>query len=774
MAQQNASPLKTFGRVLLTAAFVTVLLYLVQMDVSVETHLWLSVSAFVVVVAFTKTTSSHLRAFTMLLGAFISIRYIVWRYSESLPWESALDLPFALLLLFAECYGVLIYVLGMVVTLKTYERKVTPIDKSKPLPSIDVYIPTYDESPDVVKPTILAATQLDYAGVVNVYLLDDGGTHEKLFHGDTATAQQAKRRANTLQAFCADVGAKYLTRPNNEGAKAGNINHALRCTHGELLLILDADHVPTRDFLTNTVGLFQAKPKLGFVQTPHFFVTLNPIDRNLGIDNQVQPENEMFYNKILLGMDYWNGCFFCGSAAVIRREALLEVGGIDTKTITEDADTALNIHAKGWDSAYLNIAMVAGLSPDTFGAYVTQRARWAQGMIQIFLLNNPMLRSGLTLPQRLCYLNSTLYWFFPIFRSVFLLSPLLYLLFDLQIFVGSAWDFMVYVIPHLLISMALTQQIFGRTRQAFFSELYETALSIYLLLPTLAVLVQPKKPSFKVTPKGETTQQTTFSKLTPIMVTTLALLSAAQLWGLYRYFSFAEQQSQLILVLIFNSINLVLVVLCLGGMLERQQRRQAPRMATNERAIVRFGDHRFSAKLQDISMNGARLSLKPINSVAENQLGSIVDKKHIEAAPPQWPKRNDRIDVQYMVNSATSHAAKPHFTRVTVPMMVSSSNARAQGIQLCCQIDRPNNTSHATSAENTTLPMLTALYRKTYADSQPWRDSRLASEQMARSVVGSIHHLLTLAASHVTRLLRMFWHTRHVDSRKPMKGVIEK
>ncbi|GAL04158.1 cellulose synthase catalytic subunit [Photobacterium aphoticum] len=205
-----------------------------------------------------------------MTGAFISLRYIWWRYDNTLPWESHLDIPFALALFITEIYGITIYLMGMIVNVKQHDRAIIPIDESEPVPTVDVFIPTYNEPLHVVGPTIAAAAQLHYPGQVTVWVLDDGGTAQKLNVKDTAAAKEARQRTNALKALCEKLDVNYLTRPDNSHAKAGNINHAIKHSQGDLILILDADHVPSRDFLVNTVGQFQQQPSLGFVQTPHF------------------------------------------------------------------------------------------------------------------------------------------------------------------------------------------------------------------------------------------------------------------------------------------------------------------------------------------------------------------------------------------------------------------------------------------------------------------------------------------------------------------------
>ncbi|MGF1681411.1 UDP-forming cellulose synthase catalytic subunit [Photobacterium minamisatsumaniensis] len=706
----------TWMKWLLACILIFTIISLATIKVTIETQIWLTASAFIVVaVSMLMKDKKFFQLAMLFTGALISIRYIWWRYTETLPWESNLDIPFAIALLVTEIYGITIYLLGMFVNVQQRERKVVPIDNTKPLPTIDVFIPTYNEAVKVVSPTLAAAMQMKYPGHVNVWLLDDGGTADKLNHPDIQLAENARTRTNELKTLCHKLGAKYISRADNSQAKAGNINNALKYSDGELILILDADHVPTQDFLLNTVGMLQQQPNLGFVQTPHFFATPNPIERNLGIQDKVPAENEMFYNRILKGMDFWNASFFCGSAAVIRRCALEDVGGISTKTITEDADTALNMHAKGWDSAYLNIAMIAGLSPDTFGNYVTQRSRWAQGMIQIFMLNNPLIKRGLSFPQRLCYLNSTLFWFFPIFRTIYLIAPLCYLLFDLQIFVGNGSDFLAFAVPHLLVSIAISQYLFGKTRNALFSEFYETILSLYLLLPALSAIISPRKPSFKVTPKGETTKQTHFSPLAPILFSLLFVITIAEIWGIYRVFNYPVEQGQLSVVLIFNTLNLVLCLACLGATAERRQRRAEPRTQCQSPAYLTANNMSTSAVINDASVNGARITVQSLETpLAENDVINLTC----------YVQRSERLG-----------ESKARFKPYTFAMKVHHSQRLASGQMISCEL--VNNNIQSTK-------VLTSLV---FSNSNLWSKRRAFEEQQEKGVLNAFFSFFKLALS---------------------------
>src|SRR5688500_11873953 len=412
----------------------------------------------------------------LALGVYLTARYFFWRTFSTLTYYDFFSYAGAILLYLAEVFGITLYLLSIFVNIQPLRRAFTPwpADPGK-LPTVDIMVPSYNEPTDMLEVTLLASLQVRYPKEkLRVYLLDDGGTEQKRSDPDAGRAAAAVLRHQTLRALCERIGVHYLTREKNDHAKAGNVNAALKVTHGELILMLDADHVPTVDILEKTVGSFERDDKLFLVQTPHFFINPDPIEKqNIKIFGRMPSENEMFYSVIQHGLDFWNASFFCGSAAVLRRKHLEEVGGISCSTITEDAETALALHAKGYNSAYIDHPMISGLQPETYTDFVAQRLRWAQGMVQIFVLKNPLLNRGLRVWQRLGYLGSSFFWFFGYARVVFLLAPAAYLVFGLRVYDANLREFVGYAIPHLIASMIISDYLFGRVRWAFVSELYE-------------------------------------------------------------------------------------------------------------------------------------------------------------------------------------------------------------------------------------------------------------------------------------------------------------
>lgn len=559
----------------------------------------------------------------LLIAAFLSVDYFYWRTFYTLAYYDPISFACAILLYFAELYGFVVYALSIFVNIEPLDRKPEPLPKDESIwPTVDIMIPSYNESRDLLQITLLSALSVNYPqDKFKVYLLDDGGTDQRCQSTNPQLASASRQRRADLQKLCEECGAHYVTRKKNVHAKAGNINNGLLHSEGELLLILDADHVPARDILENTVGLFLKDPKLFLVQTPHFFTNPDPIEKNLDTFSRMPSENEMFYKVIQKGLDFWNSAFFCGSAAVLRRTCLKEVGGIAGDTITEDAETALTLHAKGYNSAYIERPMIAGLSPETLGGFIGQRIRWAQGMVQIFLLKNPLLIPGLTLPQRLCYFSSCFFWFFGYARLVFILAPFAFLIFGLKIYNTNFFDFAAFALPHLFTVFLISDFLFGKVRWSFVSELYELIQAVYTLPAIAKVFLNPRAPTFNVTTKGETLDRDFVSPLAKPFYVLIVLTIISIGFGINRFIAYPLDRFASSVTLFWAFFNLTLLIAALGALLERRQRRAQAR--TNSNLKARFHAHRTSMDVQisDLSNGGASLALdrlmEPLLSVSE-------------------------------------------------------------------------------------------------------------------------------------------------------------
>lgn len=547
-------------------------------------------------------------------AGFIMLRYIFWRTFYTIGSDTFAGTVFSFLLYSAEAYCIILTFLGMFINVHHVRRDgMAPKGEPSNWPSVDVLIPSYNETTDILRDTIIAASQMRYAeGKINVYLCDDGGTDQKRNDPDPAVANAAQVRHFELQALCELLDIKYLTRAENQHAKAGNINASMAQTSGDLVVIFDADHMPTVDFLEHTVGYFQNDEKVFLVQTPHFFINADPVERNLDLFGKIPGEGDMFYSRIQTGMDFWNAAFFCGSAAVIRRKHLEGVGGMKGESITEDAEAALQMHTQGLRSVFVERPLIAGLQPETYSSFVLQRLRWAQGMVQIFLLNNPLTTRGLTVLQRFSYFSTTFFWFFSFVRFIFVISPAMYLIFGLHVYSATVTQVLAYTLPQFIVSMLIMDYMYGRVRTPFVSEIYEILQSMYAFIAVCKVIANPKAPTFRVTPKSEDLNSAYISSLAGPFYLIYILSIVSLLFGIWRYFAFTDvdDRSVTIMTMCWELLNLIILNTALGVLHEKKKTRGQIRMRANIAATLHLPDGlSITGKAVDITMGGALLEL---------------------------------------------------------------------------------------------------------------------------------------------------------------------
>lgn len=547
--------------------------------------------------------------FLVVLALMATFRYGLWRTLQTLSVEGWGNQVFSITLFMAEAFTWIATTFSFVQTLAPLHRSPRPLpEDTQSWPSVDIYIPSYNEPLDIVRITVHAAKNIDWPkDRLKVYLLDDG-------------------RRDSFREFAEAAGVGYITRSNNLHAKAGNLNHALSQTNGELIAIFDCDHVPVRSFLQMTVGWLHADPKVALVQTPHHFFSPDPFERNLSTFREVPNEGQLFNRLIQDGNDLWNAAFFCGSCAVIRRRPLEEVGGVAIETVTEDAHTALKLHRRGYRSAYINIPLAAGLATETLSAHIGQRIRWARGMAQIFRIDNPLFGRGLSLFQRICYTNASIHFFFGLPRIVFMTAPAGYLFFELHFIRAEPLILLMYAMPYITLANITNSRIQGRFRHSLWAEVYETVLAAYIALPTLLAMVSPKLGRFNVTPKGGMIPLSYLDwKISMPALVLLAINGMGLLVGLVRLFVWNSFEYEVVLFNLFwVSYNLTILGVVFSAGTELRQIRHTHRTPATLPAVLYLDNGRtFAVETRDFSSHGLGLDPRGVDLLPSGTLVSV-------------------------------------------------------------------------------------------------------------------------------------------------------
>lgn len=460
---------KGMGEYLLAPTVVLFLLALFVMKVSPQPQTW-----------------SRVLVVCILLG--LTIRYLLWRSLSTLNVADPLNGLFSLVLFGLEMLLLASSILQLFLLLRVKNRQREADLLSVQVlngifqPFIDIFIPTYDEPVFILRRTIIGCQAIEYVNK-KVYLLDDTKRPE-------------------MKQLAADLNCEYVTRPDNLYAKAGNLNHALSLSKSELIAVFDADFVPTKNFFIRTVGFFQDK-KVALVQTPQSFYNIDPIARNLGLENVLTPEEEVFYRQIQPLRDGAGSVVCSGTSFVVRRSALEAVGGFVTDSISEDYFTGIRISALGCRLVYLDEKLSAGLAAENIAAHAAQRLRWGRGTLQAFFIkSNPLTIPGLRPLQRLAHLEGLLHWFTSISRGGFLLIPLAYSFLGVIPVRATATELLYFFLPYYLVQLTVFSWLNQRSRSALLSDIYTLVLTLPLAMTVIQVMLNPFSKGFNVTPKG--------------------------------------------------------------------------------------------------------------------------------------------------------------------------------------------------------------------------------------------------------------------------------
>ncbi|MDJ0731195.1 MAG: glycosyltransferase [Crocosphaera sp.] len=432
---------------------------------------------------------------TILIG--LTFRYLYWRSLSSLNLSNPIDGIFSISLFLMELLVIFSSLLQLYLMYNLKDRKreadyySQQVIDEQYFPSVDILIPTYNESIFILKRTIIGCTLLNYK-------------HKKIYVLDDTNREEVKQLAKKL-------GCHYISRLDNSHAKAGNLNNALTKTNGELIVVFDADFIPTTNFLERTIGFFQ-NPKIALLQTPQTFYNADPVSRNLGLEHILNPEEEVFYRQTQLMKDGVRSVLCAGTSFVVRRSYLEEVGGFVTESISEDYFTGIRLSSQGYEVIYLSEKLSAGLAAESISSHISQRLRWGRGTLQAFFIKeNPLTIPNLNIRQRLAHLEGILNWFNVIPRCIFLTLPFLYSIFQI-IFIKISYDEFIYVfLPYYITQVIVFHWLSDRTRSIIFSDVYTLIGCFPIAYNTIQVMLKPFSSQFRVTPKGISRQHSLYN-----------------------------------------------------------------------------------------------------------------------------------------------------------------------------------------------------------------------------------------------------------------------
>ncbi|MBL6967290.1 MAG: glycosyltransferase [Desulfobacteraceae bacterium] len=461
----------------------------------------------------------------------------------------------ALFLLFAETF---IIIHGIGYFLEIYhivirgKGLVQPDDSPPPLesyPPVAIIVASYKEPLEIVEDTLITFYNLTYPNKY-IYFLDD--TRYDLPGQDP---EAMKRYRRSIDEMCERIGVD-LFRRRWHGAKAGMINDFLDFIEGKqiegfefynfsdkeraekekYIVVFDADQNPLPGFAEPLVARMEANPRLAFIQTPQYYTNFdtNRIARASGLQQAV------FYEYICEGKSLSDAMFCCGTNVIFRREALMDVGGFDETSVTEDFATSLKFHLNGWRSAYLGKVLAFGMGPEDLGGYFKQQFRWALGTVGLF---REVLGFFLRHPKKLApikwweYFLSSTHYFIGMVFLILVICPIMYLFLNVPSYFADPEIYAIFFIPYFLLTVSMFFWTL-RQRKYKFKDLVSGQLLLAITFPVYikaAILgLIGIRGKFGITPKSGAMQlplKALWAQLS------LAVLNfSAIIWGLNRLF----------------------------------------------------------------------------------------------------------------------------------------------------------------------------------------------------------------------------------------------
>ena len=535
----------------------------------------------------------------IVLISLLTLRYLHWRCTDSLNLDSGLSTALSLLMLVAEGWLLVTGLLPLWLAWRAFpDRRIQVADLTRRWkadrwqPKVAILVPSYGEPLNVLERTLHGCLAQSYPHCT-VWLLDDSGRDD---------VRQLARK----------LGCRYRHRPQRSNAKAGNLNDGLRRIEAELVAVFDADFIPQTVFLERCIGFLQ-DPEVALVQTPQSFLNADPVMRNLGMEPWLLPDEESFYRWIEPVRDGWGAVVCAGTSFVVRRAALDQVGGFVEQALSEDFVTGIALRQQGWRLVYLQEKLSAGLAAETMADFVRQRQRWAAGTLQSLRLSSgPIRAGGLSLGQRLAYLEGVIHWINNLPRLVLMLMPLSYGLLNILPIHLTGRAILELVLPMWATVLFSIGWLNRGSRAALLSELTGWVLTVPLT-STLISTALGRRLGFRVTPKHQSRGQGGWSWALALPLLVLTALNAANLAGLLQQLGNGEAWGDdgRFAGLAWAVLNLLGTLTALRACWDPPMRDPAPWLAVDmEGEVLDAGGHRHPCRITAISETGAELHFR--------------------------------------------------------------------------------------------------------------------------------------------------------------------
>lgn len=562
----------------------------------------------------------------VLLTVMLNTVYLYWRIRYTLPLEyGTISIIAGVALLAVEVLGALESLVHYF-NMHRIENHPVPDVPPELFPEVDVFIATYAEPEELLYKTVNGCKYMEYPdpAKVHIYLCDDGNRSE-------------------IRRLAREMGIRYIGRSDNTGAKAGNLNNALARTSAPLIVTLDADMIPQRTFLMHCVPYFvdaelknktrseKDKIRMGFVQTPQSFYNPDLFQFFLYSENRIPNEQDYFYKDIQVSRNRSNSVIYGGSNTVLSRAAIEDIGGFYQGAITEDFATGILLQKKKYTCYAINEVLASGLSPTDLPGLIQQRIRWARGCIQTGRKLHILFTPKLTMGQKANYWASIWYWFGPVKRLIYIMSPILFAVFGFMVIKCTLPEVLIFWLPMYLSSNVTLRMLSQGIRSTKWTNVYETVLFPFLFFPVLAESLGFSLKKFQVTRKDGGRDGVRDA----LYAVPFALFIGLSVLGIFNCVTMIFRSGSIapIAVLFWLSVNLFNLVMSLFFVLGRGYLRMNERVEAEVDCLLSIGAFRdLSCVTKDFSETGIAVRLSgPIDIDDKEEAEILLKTEHYTA-----------------------------------------------------------------------------------------------------------------------------------------------
>lgn len=559
-----------------------------------------------------KKNTSSIRVWIWITVITMTI-YILWRIFRTIPdyrTYGILAFAFGLMLIISETVGAL-------EALEHYINFYKRVELEKPdipyemYPDVEVFIATHNEDAELLYKTVNGCKFMDYPdkSKVHIYLCDDNNRPE------------IKELADMM-----NVG--YFGLSGNKHAKAGNLNNAIFKTKSPYIVTFDADMIPTSRFLMETIpymflpvmikedGVWRRRTedeidkdfKIGFIQTPQSFYNPDLFQYYFYSETRIPNEQDFFFREVNVGRNRANAAIYAGSNTLISREALEKVGGIAIGTITEDFETGIKIQMEGYRTYATSEALAHGLAPTTIRDLIRQRARWGRGCVSSLRSMNIVFTKKLGIKTKISYIACWLYWWTFFRRFIYIISPILYSVFNIPVVICTFPELILIWLPSYLAYNHTLKLASGGIRNQRWSNIVDTIIFPYLILPILLETCMIRQTKFHVTSKKRIVESHTDILYAAPHIFLFILDIMGLIFSVSGFIRYRSIGSIIIIFwLLFNGVNLFLSILFMLG---RQNYRDTDRFYVSIPVEFEIGGKTYYARTKDISETGMAVEIE--------------------------------------------------------------------------------------------------------------------------------------------------------------------